>query len=82
MGAWIETGMQNVKEKNESSRTLYGCVDWNFLFPGNPTFEDVALYMGAWIETYLSNPLSKDWIVALYMGAWIETSFKYQGAKV
>ena len=34
---------------------------------------EVALYMGAWIETgyRLANIIRRD--VALYMGAWIET---------
>ena len=33
----------------------------------------VALYMGAWIETFLTILIRKRLKVALYMGAWIET---------
>ena len=38
----------------------------------------VAPYMGAWIETYISELLSCRILVAPYMGAWIETVVPYK----
>ena len=40
----------------------------------------VAPYMGAWIETDLSNLSTDDMVVAPYMGAWIETTFPCHSA--
>ena len=34
----------------------------------------VALFTGAWIETYFTSPLKKTYLVALFTGAWIETA--------
>ena len=39
----------------------------------NQSIENVASYMGAWIETSYTSHHKDEFIVASYMGAWIET---------
>ena len=51
MGAWIETWLEGSRWWYSRSRTLYGCVDWNFNWVKVKDDIIVAPYMGAWIET-------------------------------
>ena len=51
MGAWIETQLAGAKYVCKYSRTLYGCVDWNIIAIAITSLNQVAPYMGAWIET-------------------------------
>ena len=58
------------------SRTLCGCVDWNWTDCFVCYSDLVAPYVGAWIETDIRRLVFGQNLVAPYVGAWIETHFK------
>ena len=73
MGAWIEILWNGICRSDNTSRTLYGCVDWNYIIKKLYVFGFyVAPFMGAWIEIRCGCSRENKKQVAPFMGAWIE----------
>ncbi len=47
-------------------------IEMKFLKGGENRWQEVALFMGAWIEIWLQLQQMDLLLVALFMGAWIE----------
>ena len=71
-GAWIEIGNTAAISRYSLSRTLHGCVDWNWLKSLKYPLSAVAPYTGAWIEITIKYRKKRFKNVAPYTGAWIE----------
>ena len=73
MSAWIEIPSISLPTALTSSRTLYECVNWNFIAPWS--FIYICLSHSIWVrelkyDSFPNFEFSTD--VALYMSAWIE----------
>ena len=78
MGAWIETASLAAFSLAFLSHPTWvrGLKLWHC--PKNQRLEEVAPYVGAWIETRIIFKLALLVEVAPYVGAWIETSRTHQ----
>ena len=73
MGAWIETVLKMLLSLRKKSHPMWVRGLKLLRNMRCKSVNDVAPYVGAWIETWCSKILS--WLVkvAPYVGAWIET---------
>ena len=73
MGAWIETIENHIGVQHFSSHPTWVRGLKPVVESINESSQNVAPYVGAWIETFLQNSLVNAQRVAPYVGAWIET---------
>ena len=82
VGAWIETFQTSWIWESQHSRTLCGCVDWNFNVYGDLYIGDRSHPM--WVRGLKLSCHISLWttiMVAPYVGAWIETLYTLDSAK-